>query len=976
MLTKRLPVLLVLSFAMSLTGLVKPQIYSTDQIEVELLAEPLQVVPGESFWLAIRLDPLEGWHTYWKFGGDSGEATNATDWILPEGVSVGDIIWPMPDWTPFPDSNLVTFTYEHEVFLPIPVVVPSSFDQDEFTASTLIEWQVCDEICIPGKQEFSLTLPVADQTSPDPRWSEGFGLTRKNLPLKVGQHQLSASFNSMGDAVNVMVASPDEIFVDAEDAWFFPTERRIMQYAPTRNVIFDGDRVQITTAQHRRFPEILPELDGLLTFVDSRGVRHGYDIKPTRSQVAWDYRIELQLMSELPVLVPGVVQTLGLRLKPEQGWHTYWKMGGDSGEPTKLESWQAPGGTLIGELQFPAPHWLPFYETDLVNFGYEEEILLPIEVTLPTDFSEESATFSAVASWNVCEQICIPGEQILNLTVPVARTQDESLADPLFAETERLLPQKNHNITSIIASAGSRVSLGFESSEAVFDGVSDAYFFPTQRRILKPGPLREVALSENLLQITHQQPRRMLEDLSAVYGVLVLEGENGKRASFEFADPAIDAGNSVISPLDSSQGEAGGFVPSKTDLIDIGLYMFFAFLGGLILNLMPCVFPVLSMKALSFAKNVGASQKKQRLDGIAYTVGVISAFLALASILIILRAGGEQIGWAFQFQQPWFLAVITYVFFILALSLSGVFEIGTSLMGAGSGLAQKEGYTGSFFTGVLATTVATPCTAPFMGPALGFALTQPWVIAMLVFIALGFGMALPILLLAYLPTLSRFLPRPGSWMETFKQFMAFPLYASSLFFLWVLGNQVGTTGMTLVLGVCLLLAFTVWLYQRRNSMALFGRMLNYGFAIGSLSFALYLLQTPFLSAPRESSASTINVLEESDRDFEAFSTAKLNDLRAAGRPVFVNMTADWCITCLANEQTSLGTERVKNVMRDEGITYLKGDWTNEDPQITEILEEFNRPSVPLYLYYPPHGEPEILPQILTPGTLVEVFEGG
>ena len=182
--------------------------------------------------------------------------------------------------------------------------------------------------------------------------------------------------------------------------------------------------------------------------------------------------------------------------------------------------------------------------------------------------------------------------------------------------------------------------------------------------------------------------------------------------------------------------------------------------------------------------------------------------------------------------------------------------------------------------------------------------------------------------------------------------------------------------MTLVLGVCLLLAFTVWLYQRRNSMALFGRMLNYGFAIGSLSVALYLLQTPFFSAPRESSASKINVLEESDRDFEAFSTAKLNDLRAAGRPVFVNMTADWCITCLANEQTSLGTERVKNVMRDEGITYLKGDWTNEDPQITAILEEFNRPSVPLYLYYPPQGEPEILPQILTPGTLVEVFEGG
>jgi thiol:disulfide interchange protein DsbD len=976
MLTKHLTSLLVLVAATFVGGAVQPQVYSTDQIQVELIAEPLEVVPGEILWLAIRLDPLEGWHTYWKFGGDSGEATEATNWVLPEGASVGDIIWPMPEWTPFPGSDLVTFTYEHEVFLPIPVIVPASLDRDKFTASTLIEWQVCDEICIPGKHEFSITLPVADQTSPDPKWVEGFALTRRSLPLEVGHHQLSASFNAMGDSVSVMVSSPDELFEDAEDAWFFPTERRIMRYAPMRDVMLDGNRLQITTEQHRRFPEVLSEIEGLLTFVDSEGVKHGYEIQPTRTQTAWDYRVELELMSELPVLVPGVPQTLGLRLRPASGWHTYWKMGGDSGEPTELENWQAPEGTRIGELQFPAPHWLPFYETDLVNFGYEEEVLLPIEVTLPIDFPEESAAFSAVASWNVCEQICIPGEQVLNLNIPVAGTQNQDLADPLFAATRLLLPETKHDITSMIASAGTRVSFGFESNTGVFDRASDAYFFPTQRRILKPGPLRQVALSDNLAQITHEKPRRMLDDLSAVYGVLVLEEEDGERTSFEFADPAIDAGSSVISPGFSAGGESEGSVYLESGLADVGLYMFFAFLGGLILNLMPCVFPVLSMKALSFAKNIDASRTKQRLDGLAYTIGVISAFLALATVLIILRAGGEQIGWAFQFQQPWFLAVITYIFFILALSLSGVFEIGTSLMGAGSGLAQKEGYTGSFFTGVLATTVATPCTAPFMGPALGFALTQPWGIAMLVFVALGFGMALPILLLSYLPTLSRFLPKPGSWMETFKQFMAFPLYASSLFFLWVLGNQVGTTGMTLVLGVCLLLAFTVWLYQRRNSMAFFGRMLNYGFAIASISVALYLLQTPFLSVSRESGESAVNAFEGVDRDFEEFSAAKLADLRAAGRPVFVNMTADWCITCLANEQTSLGTERVKNVMRDEGITYLKGDWTNEDPEITTILEEFNRPSVPLYLYYPPHGEPEILPQILTPGTLVEVFGGG
>jgi thiol:disulfide interchange protein DsbD len=393
---------------------------------------------------------------------------------------------------------------------------------------------------------------------------------------------------------------------------------------------------------------------------------------------------------------------------------------------------------------------------------------------------------------------------------------------------------------------------------------------------------------------------------------------------------------------------------------------------------MPCVFPVLSMKALSLAKNAGAAAHTQRMDGLAYTAGVVIAFVALATVLIVLRAGGERIGWAFQFQQPWFLALIVYIFFMLALSLSGVFEIGTSLMGMGGNLANKEGYKGSFFTGVLATTVATPCTAPFMGPALGFALTQPWAIAMLVFVALGLGMAAPILLLSYVPVLSRFLPRPGQWMETFKQFMAFPLYASALFFLWVLGNQVGVMGMTLVLGACVVLAFAAWLYQRRFSMSGVALALNYAVLISALGFALYLMQTPFLQT--QSRAESVVQFDAdgnqiSASNFEAYSTARFDELRAQGKPVFINMTADWCITCLANEQTTLSGEGVKQALIDNDITYLKGDWTNEDPEITAVLERFNRPSVPLYLLYPREGEPQILPQILTPGSVIAAFEG-
>jgi len=609
-----------------------------------------------------------------------------------------------------------------------------------------------------------------------------------------------------------------------------------------------------------------------------------------------------------------------------------------------------------------------------VNFGYEEEILLPISVTVPEDYSGESVVLSTMAQWYVCDQICIPGEQRLSLTLPVGVMSEPNVsASQLFANARENLPTSEHDIKSIIAVAGERISLGFESSNTVFAEYANAWFFPDQRRIIKPGPLRDVSIQQNLLAITHQQPRRMLENLTEVFGVLVLENEEGTRTAFEFVDPAVDANLITITPLAGMDNSGSGFGSGG-----LPLYMLFAMLGGMILNLMPCVFPVLSIKALSFTKNIGESRYKQRMDGVAYTVGVITAFVVLASALIALRAGGEAVGWAFQFQQPWFLAFIVYLFFLMGLSLSGVFEIGTSIMGVGASLSDQGGYKGSFFTGVLATTVATPCTAPFMGPAIGFALAQSWAVAMLVFISLGLGMALPILVLSFAPILFRYLPKPGAWMETFKQFMAFPLYVSALFFLWVLGNQVGVIGMSLVLVGCVLFAFAAWMYQRRFSMGPTMRAAQIAVGVGAFAVAIYLMQSSFL----QSSGSNQVVSQEFDADgnpiqnYEIFSAARLNELQSEGRPVFLNMTAAWCITCLANEQTTLGTERVQQSMSDNDITYMKGDWTNEDPEITAVLDQFNRPSVPLYVLYPGDAskEPLILPQILTPGVLSRAFE--
>ncbi len=948
------------------------QLHKTDQIEVELISETSNVVAGETLWLAIRLDPVEHWHTYWKFGGDSGEATAAREWQLPPGASAGDIVWPIPEWTPFPGSDLVTFTYEREVLLPIPVTVPADFSASSFAIKTRVDYQVCDEICIPGVAEFALSLPVGSNPLIDEKWRQAFAETRAMTPVSADAHNLRANFNSFDGKFNLMIEAGENLFDNIDQAWFFPEQGRIMKYAPFRKLMKDGNRLQISTEQHRRYPEALNELNGLLAYIDDAGQWHGYDIKPRLANVAWDHSIEVELLAETSNIVPGETIWVGLRLDPAQHWHTYWKMGGDSGEPSSVNEWSAPEGTIIGEMQWPAPHWLPFYDTDLVNFAYEEEVLHPVAITLPADYQGDTVTLSTLAFWNVCEQICIPGEQRLSLTLPVAQAAElDANTAQLFATAREQFPVLDHGIKSIIAVAGERVSLGFESPEAIFSDYREAWFFPDQRRIIKPGPLRDVSIQGNLIQITHQQPRRMLTDLTEVFGVLVLEDDQGGRAAFEFVNPAADANLTTITPLAAvnnstgSGGADGGLL----------LYLLFALMGGFILNLMPCVFPVLSMKALGFAKNAGESAHKQRMDGIAYTVGVIAAFVALATVLIVLRAGGERIGWAFQFQQPWFLAFIVYVFFMMALSLSGVFEIGTGLMGAGGSLTKKKGYTGSFFTGVLATTVATPCTAPFMGPALGFALTQPWAVAMLVFVALGFGMAFPILLLSYMPALTKYMPRPGAWMETFKQFMAFPLYASALFFLWVLGNQAGVMGMSMVLGVCIVLAFAAWLYQRRFSMGPILRTVNYAVGAAALAAAIYLTQTPFLQSTGLSPVAGVDAEANSTANYQVFSTQGLNELQEAGRPVFVNMTAAWCITCLANEQTTLGTERVEQAMRENDITYMKGDWTNEDPEITAVLEYFNRPSVPLYVLYPGDAskEPVILPQILTPGIVVDAF---
>lgn len=409
--------------------------------------------------------------------------------------------------------------------------------------------------------------------------------------------------------------------------------------------------------------------------------------------------------------------------------------------------------------------------------------------------------------------------------------------------------------------------------------------------------------------------------------------------------------SSISAPL--NQSNSGPLEPVTNT--SLWLVLLLALIGGLILNLMPCVFPVLSIKVLSFTRTHQTSSEKQ-LHGLAYTLGIIASFLVIAALMLSLRSAGEAIGWGFQLQSPGFVIFLIYLFTVMGLSLSGYLQIGSGLMSLGQSADTGKGLNSSFMTGVLATTVASPCTAPFMGPALGFAISQPTYIALLVFAVLGLGMALPFLLLTMVPSLSDKLPKPGPWMENLKQFLAFPLFMTAIWLLWVAGRQTSVDVTAAIIIGLLLITMAIWLLRLDTVKKLWVKALSCALIIGALILPSWSLK-----------------LEHKDQQWEPYSEQRLNSLRLQSKPVFINLTADWCITCLVNERVAFGQSFYKS-LEENGITYLKGDWTNNDPQVTKLLNKFNRSGVPLYLMYPNRDEaPEILPQILVETMLLEAI---
>jgi thiol:disulfide interchange protein len=676
--------------------------------------------------------------------------------------------------------------------------------------------------------------------------------------------------------------------------------------------------------------------------------------------------VEVTLISELQVVAPGSTVWVALRQNIREGWHTYWRNPGDSGAPTEL-IWDLPPGFAAGEIQWPFPDRVPY--GPLMNYGYHGEVLFPVQVTIPADFNGSEVTLSARAQWLVCADICIPEDANLVIKIPVG----EALIDPNLVETfeavRRKIPQPIGVPTRFFVLPHAEgevatVNIEIDMPALVPERIKSIDYFPFTEGVMENPAEQLVKIDETGIQMTlttgwDYGPSSSFE------GIIVVTEDAGAEIvnAFSFNPEAVAAAG-------AKQGEQ---VNTTVDFNALVQALLFALIGGMILNLMPCVFPVLSIKVLSLVQQTGSKSGSVRLHGWVYTVGVVLSFVAIAGVLLLLRAGGAQIGWGFQLQSPIVITLLVYLFFLIGLSLSGYFEIGGGMMNVGQSLANKEGLSGSFFTGVLAAVVAAPCTAPFMATAIGFALTQPAYVALLIFASLGFGMAIPYLLLCYSPALLRRMPRPGNWMVRFKELLAFPMFATVIWLMWVLGFQVDSTGVTIVMMGLLLITFAVWLLRNADGSPTQRRIVWLA-VVMLVAGAIYLpLQSESSAGGAEASAGDTSAKKKGSRstyvgpEIEKYSAARLAELRKEG-PVFINFTAAWCITCQVNEVVALNKLSTAKLFRENDVAYLKGDWTNEDPAITQKLEEYERSGVPLYLLYGPATDDKpatVLPQVLT-----------
>ena len=652
------------------------------------------------------------------------------------------------------------------------------------------------------------------------------------------------------------------------------------------------------------------------------------------------------LLSEQVKAAPDQPLWLALRFELIPHWHIYWRNPGASGSAPVIR-WTLPEGWEIGEVHWPVPKRIQV--GPLTNYGYEENVTLLVPVELPPDALRTGPqTIIADAEWLVCRVECIPegGRLTLELNNTGSGFVMATETRELFTAARAQWPEAM-TLTGDYRLAGDTLALSVGMPGTMTRAPTDIWFAASEWGPVDASGVQRWEQTGTAVTLTVPVGDVPPAGDTPLQGLLVFESQH--------AGTPVRSGYQVqlaVQPL----------VPENRNL-SLVTALLFAFLGGLILNIMPCVLPVLSIKILGFVREAGANQRRLTAHGLSYASGVLASFAVLSTVLLMLRAGGESLGWGFQLQSPLLVTLLTYLMLLVGLNLSGVFTVGGRLMAAGQSLTASSGLVNTFATGILAALVASPCTAPFMGAALGFAITRPGWQALAVFLTLGAGFALPVLLLSLFPAWLKFIPRPGHWMKTFQQVLAFPMFATAAWLLWVLSQQTDAGTYAGALAGLVAVAFTAWLYGQWRP----GNW-KLGLLGAGLAAALALAIGPMLAPdpPAHSRAAF--------RDDSPWSEERVQELNAAGRPVFVNFTAAWCITCKVNEQLALSTDNTRQLFEARSVAYLVADWTRRDPAISQHLERYGRSGVPLYLLYSPTaGQPLVLPQLLTEGIVAEAI---
>ncbi len=684
-------------------------------------------------------------------------------------------------------------------------------------------------------------------------------------------------------------------------------------------------------------------------------------------------RVEL-LLPEHKLEASGVHNEAGLYFKLEPGWHVYWKNAGDSGEPPHVK-WTLPAGVTASELEFPAPKRLPL--GPLMDFGYEDEVVFPYSITASRSAAPGPADLHAKLDWLVCREVCIPEKTELDLSRTVANQGSGVTAQDqlqLIRRFEALLPKPAPaSFKPVFQAAGA----GFRLAVTTGQRETSVAFFPADQDLVDNPSPQTVTPTDKGFVIDLKKDENLTAPPDQLRGVLELSGGR----VFEIAaTPGVVAGvplaaiasvASVPAAAPGKSASAPASLPSTSPRAPAapppGLLQSAAcaFLGGLLLNLMPCVFPVLFIKALALVRSSGEERHTLRAHGFVYAAGILMSFWTLVAVLLGLRAAGSHLGWGYQFQSPVFLALMASLLFFLGLSLAGQFEIGLSLTSAGGSLAAKQGYAGSFFTGILAVVVATPCTAPFMGAAVGYALAQSPAITFVVFTALALGLAAPYVALTLQPAWMRFLPKPGVWMEVLKQATAVPVFGTVIWLAWVLAQAYGASMLAALLVSLLLIAMAGWFLGRWPA-----RNWATGVAIVLLLsvVGLTVFAPGRLATTATASAATTAANSSSRGAWEPWSADAVSRYQSQGRPVFVDFTASWCLSCQVNERVALSQPEVQKAFGDANVALLKADWTQHDEAIGDALASLGRSGVPAYvLYVPGESSPRLLPEVLTPG---------